>query len=294
VEHDPNQHGGNGHSAGGATAELTAIVCPYCGADQAPSDRCAACGGVFEPLSRQASQNQMGPWQIRDERHPFRPGCSYGTLRRLVAKGAVRRDTVLRGPTSRQFWARAIHVPGVAHLLGECHNCREAAGPDDYMCASCGVVFSVPEDRQFLGLGPVRLLPGQAPPEIVARSSLAEQRESPTRPETTPEPAPGPARPRTPSAERPATMPRAQTPGETRDMSPAEAASVSPMLRRQNRKIGQLRLVVGALVVLNLVLLLLLAVAASPRLRFGAGEAVPGDAPQTESAPATTPATEPE
>lgn len=290
MEHDSNQHESDSLGAGGATAQLTAIVCPYCGVDQAPSDRCAACAGVFEPLSRQASQNQMGPWQVRDERHPFRPGCSYATLRRLVAKGVVRRNTVLRGPTTRQFWARAINVPGVAHLLGECHNCREAAGPDDYMCASCGVVFSVPEDRQFLGLGPVRLLPGQAPPEIVARSSLAEQRTP------APAPEPSPARPRTPSAARPATMPRAhaQAPAETRDMSPAEAASVSPIVRRQSRKIGQLRLVVGALVVLNLALLLLLAVAASPRLRFGPGAEAPTEAAQTDAAPDESPAAEPE
>ena len=255
MEHHAHQHAG-----GGATAELQAIVCPYCGAEQPPAERCGSCGGVFEPLSRQASQNQMGPWYLRDERHPFRPGCSYATLRRLAARGVIRPDTVLRGPTTRQFWARAIHVPGVAHLLGECHNCHAPAQPDDYMCASCGVVFSTPEDRQFLGLGPVRLLPGQAPPEIVARSSMTEQREAP-KPES---------RPPAPSAERPLALPRrSAATEETRDIAPGEAPGAQAKLRRVQRRLGQLRLIVGALVALNLILLLLLVVAASPRLQFG-------------------------
>jgi len=272
VEHEAHEHG-----SGGATAELQAIVCPYCGAEQAPAERCVSCGGMFEPLSRQASQNQMGPWYIRDERNPFRPGCSYATLRRLAARGAIRRDTVIRGPTTRQFWARAIHVPGVAHLLGECHNCHATAQPDDYMCASCGVVFSTPEDRQFLGLGPVRLLPGQAPPEIVARSSLTERREAPH--------APAESKPPTPSAERPLALPqKAAATDETRDLAPGETPGALAKTRRLQRRLGQLRLIVGALVALNLLLLLLLAVAASPRLQFGGAGAGDGAAAETPAA----------
>ena len=57
------------------------ILCPYCGNTQKTPDRCEGCGGLFEPLSRKATQIKMGPWFIRDKNNPFRPGCSYEVLR---------------------------------------------------------------------------------------------------------------------------------------------------------------------------------------------------------------------
>jgi hypothetical protein len=131
------------------------------------------CGGFFEPLSQQATQNAMGPWFIRDEEQPFHPGCSYATLTRLAEKGRITPDTVLRGPTTHQFWSAARDTPGVAHLLGQCHNCHARASADSYMCSACGAVFASPEDRQHLGLSPVRPLPGQAPARTIADSVLA-------------------------------------------------------------------------------------------------------------------------
>lgn len=157
------------------TPRAPRLPCPYCGALQSASAaQCEACGGLFEPLSRQASQNAMGPWWIRDEHRVFQPGCSYDTLRRLVRRGKIERDTVIRGPTTRQFWMLAQDAPGVSHLLGLCYACHGEAGSEEYMCRSCGAVFDAPVDRQRLGLAPVRLLPGQAPPEQVAASTLAE------------------------------------------------------------------------------------------------------------------------
>lgn len=269
-DEQPQRGGSNG-----ATAELRSIVCPYCGAEQPPGERCRDCGGIFEPLSRQATQNQMGPWSIRIEDQPFRPGCSYATLRRLVARGKVRPDAVIRGPTTRQFWARARDVPGVAHLLGECHHCRERASPDDYMCAACGAVFSAPEDRQFLGLGPVRLLPGQAPPEVVARSSFAQSTDAPR---------PGVADaspPRSPSSERPLTLPRPQAASvsETVDRTVDAPAPGGSATARLKRRIGRLQMIIAALMALNLLLLVIFLIAMNPRVRFGVGQ---GGAPPQE------------
>ncbi len=139
---------------------------------QAP--RCQACGGLFDPLSRQASQNAMGPWWVRDESKPFHPGCSYDTLRKLVSRGKVQGETVIRGPTTRQFWMLAKDTPGVSHLLGLCYACHGEAGSEEYMCRRCGAVFEAPQDRQRLGLAPIRLLPGEASPEQVAASTLAQ------------------------------------------------------------------------------------------------------------------------
>ncbi len=155
-------------------------LCPYCGGVSPDMTQCEHCKGQFEPLSRQATQNAMGPWQIKDPKNPFLPGCSYERLRRAVVQGRVVRSTVVRGPTTRQFWSFACNAPGVAVLLGECHACHAEAKPDEYMCAKCGVLLSPATDRQSLGLSAVTLLPGEAPAEVVASTSLG----SITRPQT--------------------------------------------------------------------------------------------------------------
>lgn len=148
--------------------QLRSIVCPYCGSVTPDSGRCSQCNGRFDPLSRQATQNQMGPWEIRDDRVPFRPGCSYTTLTRLVDQGVIKPETVLRGPSTRQFWMLAKHAPGVAHKLGVCHNCQTHVKPDAFSCPNCQATFEVERDRQHLGLGPARPLPGQGLPEVLA------------------------------------------------------------------------------------------------------------------------------
>jgi hypothetical protein len=150
------------------TPRLRSIVCPYCGTVTPDGGRCVGCSGRFDPLSRQATQNQMGPWEIRDERVPFRPGCSYATLIRLIDQGTVTGETVLRGPSTRQFWMLARHTPGVGHRFGHCHNCGTQVKPDAFSCPSCEASFEVERDRQHMGLGPARPLPGQGLPEVLA------------------------------------------------------------------------------------------------------------------------------
>lgn len=147
------------------------ILCPYCGRVSTAGKRCSACGGFFDPLSRQATQNSMGPWFIRDEAAPFRPGCSYETLSELVRRGKVQTGTVIRGPTTRQFWNLAGRTPSVANLLGQCHNCRREVNPDAAACPACAAPFTPEMDRQHLGLAPVHLLPGQAPPESIVAAA---------------------------------------------------------------------------------------------------------------------------
>lgn len=173
--------GGNGTHPASASPQSPAsgrVLCPYCGHTQPASPQCEQCKGLFEPLSRQATQNAMGPWQVRNERNPFGPGCSYAKLREMVARGKVTRETIIRGPSTRQFWTVACNAPGVAVLMGECHACHTRVDPDDYMCKRCGTVLTYQADRQHLGLAPIKLLPWEASPAEVASSglNLAEQR----------------------------------------------------------------------------------------------------------------------
>jgi len=129
------------------------ILCPYCGNTQAdPKDRCAACGGFFDNLSLKVTQQHMGPWFIRDRHHPFRPGCSYEVLRKQIERGKVKPTTILRGPTTRQFWSVARNVPGVAHLMGYCHECGGHVDRDAEQCPHCRARFFEPRIRDKMGL----------------------------------------------------------------------------------------------------------------------------------------------
>src|SRR5690606_23219193 len=99
---------------------------------------------------------------------PFRPGCSFATVRKMIERGQIARRTILRGPTTRQFWTFADRTPSVANLLGMCHNCHAEVAPDTFLCAACGASFTPETDRQYLGLAPRRPLPGEAPADEVA------------------------------------------------------------------------------------------------------------------------------
>ena len=121
----------------------------------------------------------MGPWAIRDPLHPFRPGCSFETIRKLAATGRITPTTVMRGPTTRQSWLFAGRTPAVANLLGLCHNCQREANPDARACPACGASFLHEADRQFLGLAPVHLLPGQASPESIASAAAPKTEVTP-------------------------------------------------------------------------------------------------------------------
>ncbi|MBX2850154.1 MAG: hypothetical protein KTR15_00245 [Phycisphaeraceae bacterium] len=128
--------------------------CPYCGHPHDSSDvgRCSSCNGLFEPLSQIATQLAMGPWYVRDEDRPFMPGFNEAILRQQVATGRITANTILRGPTTNQFWANAADTPGVSRLMGTCHSCHQAVEPTDTTCQFCKADLSLPDDVDALGL----------------------------------------------------------------------------------------------------------------------------------------------
>ena len=171
------------------------LVCPFCGESRDESAMCPSCGGRTDPLSRQATQNEMGPWFVRDEAQPFRPGCRIETMERWVRTGRVQADSVIRGPSTHQNWVLATRAPGVARLFGLCHSCGESVGQEEVLCRSCGTLLTIERDRQHLGLSPVRPLPGQGTPNETAQSLLTAEpvvqaaRHVPVRPAANPAPA---------------------------------------------------------------------------------------------------------
>jgi hypothetical protein len=157
-------------------AKTKALICPYCGVTQPIAERCRSCGGLFEPLSRQATHNAMGPWFVRDPERPFQPGCSYETLVKLIERRHVNKLTIIRGPTTRQFWTIARRVPGIAHLLGHCHECDASVDPDEHACHACGAQFGAYLDRNYMGLPEVRALPWEARIDDVEPYGLGDGR----------------------------------------------------------------------------------------------------------------------
>jgi len=137
------------------------IICPYCGTRQSHKQTdeegtCETCGGQFDAFSRQASQNEMGPWYIRNENNPFKPGCSYQTLVRLIKRGSITEHTILRGPTTLQFWQLANTVRGISHLFGKCHTCEATVKQTATTCSTCRAQFAIKTGRQILGLSQSR------------------------------------------------------------------------------------------------------------------------------------------
>jgi len=127
-------------------------LCPYCGDWQKSHDHCDACGGVFDQLSQRATVIAMGPWFVRNKRFPYLPGCSYAVLRQQVEAERIDAGTILRGPTTRQFWSVAKNVPGVSHLVGFCWSCGAPATTGDARCGSCGSPFGGVDAANALGL----------------------------------------------------------------------------------------------------------------------------------------------
>jgi hypothetical protein len=94
----------------------------------------------------------MGPWYVRDEDRPFMPGFNEAILRQQVTAGRITANTIVRGPTTNQFWTNAADAPGVSRLMGTCHSCHQPVEPTDTTCQFCKADMSLPDDVDALGL----------------------------------------------------------------------------------------------------------------------------------------------
>src|SRR5690606_17226582 len=115
--------------------------------------------------------------------------------------------TVLRGPTTKQFWSIARHAPGVAHLLGYCHTCGEHVQPTAKLCPACGTSFGEVPQRNELGLAyPTPLAAQRAQRELELERDGAAPPQSPAADIrlATPRPAAAPGTRRVPA---PAAVP---------------------------------------------------------------------------------------
>jgi hypothetical protein len=112
--------------------------CVYCGqVIPRTSDRCPHCRTSFSLAVRKASREVLGPWYYLDPRNPSGRGVTFETLIKMIEKGRIRPDSIIRGPTTQQDWMYAAEVPRLAKYLGMCPHCFAEAKPEDTYCTHC-------------------------------------------------------------------------------------------------------------------------------------------------------------
>ena len=112
--------------------------CVYCGQVIARgSERCPHCRTSFSLAVRRASRDILGPWFYLDPRNPSGRGVTFEMLVKMVEKGRLQADSIVRGPTTHQDWMYAAETPRLAKYLGLCPHCFASAKPEDTYCTSC-------------------------------------------------------------------------------------------------------------------------------------------------------------
>ncbi|MBM4019742.1 MAG: hypothetical protein FJ288_15710 [Planctomycetes bacterium] len=112
--------------------------CVYCGQVIPRSEeRCPQCKTSFSLAVRRASREVMGDWFYLDSRNPSGRGVTFETLIKMIEKGRIRPDSVVRGPTTHQDWLYAAEAPRLAKYLGMCPHCFAEAKPEDTYCTRC-------------------------------------------------------------------------------------------------------------------------------------------------------------
>ena len=126
-------------------------VCPFCGT-QRDSDlgACPNCSLEDSPTTRSATRSKLGPWYVLQSRNPSAPGMNFETLMVLVQKGRVTARSIVRGPTTGQFWRHAARVKGVSRQFGLCWNCGADVLKNTRACPACKRVQEPPDDPDVL------------------------------------------------------------------------------------------------------------------------------------------------
>jgi tetratricopeptide (TPR) repeat protein len=91
----------------------------------------------FSLAVRRASREVMGDWFYLDPRNLSARGVTFETLIKMIEKGRIRTDSVVRGPTTQQDWMHAAEAPRLAKYLGQCPHCFAEAKPEDTYCTRC-------------------------------------------------------------------------------------------------------------------------------------------------------------
>ena len=215
----------------GGTVPSGKVVCPFCGSvnDRPAHDydntACPRCSMADTPATRQATRARLGPWFVRQNRNPAAPGMKFDTLMALVKRGQVTAQSVVRGPTTNQFWRFAAQVKGLSREFGLCYNCATPVDKAATICPQCNRMQEPPANPDvLLENAPTATAPTSAvsaPPPTVHREIKPPAPQPPA-----PMPAAEPAFVPAAAATATAVEPRPQ-----RSPSPAPRREPSPVMR---------------------------------------------------------------
>ena len=104
---------------------------------RARADRCPQCRTSFSIAVRKASREIIGPWYYLDPRNPSGRGVTLETLLKMIEKGRLRPDSIVRGPTTHQDWMYAAETPRLAKYFGMCPHCFGEVKPEETFCTHC-------------------------------------------------------------------------------------------------------------------------------------------------------------
>jgi hypothetical protein len=158
----------------GKAAAPTVHVCPFCGTiSDRVDEACHRCTMENTALTRQATRARIGPWYVMQNRNPGAPGMKCSTLLGLVRKGQITPKTVIRGPTTHQFWRFAARVKGISREFGLCFSCGTRLDSKAVECPRCGKSQELPPNPDTLLEGD--LYATDAPyDEVKSSASLAD------------------------------------------------------------------------------------------------------------------------
>jgi len=155
-----NDSGGGYQGNAGGNAEMPwaddQMPCVYCGRlIPRHADRCPECKTSYSLAVRRASREVVGPWFYLEARNLSNRGVDFTTILKLIEKGRLKRNSVVRGPTTQQDWMYAAEVPLLSKHLGVCPHCFGPAGAEQEFCDHC---------HRSLDERPARLRPGVSEP----------------------------------------------------------------------------------------------------------------------------------
>jgi len=188
--------------------------CVYCGkVIERGSDRCPHCRTSYSLAVRKASREVVGDWFYLDPRNPSGRGVTFETLIKMIEKGRIRPDSVVRGPTTHHDWMYAAEAPRLAKYLGMCPHCFAEAKPEDTYCTHCQLNMNERPAEARPDAGPDQIKEPFHKPAYEMEEQLAEAAKTDEEPPT-PAPRPAPAGPRPAAARGPSPKPELK-PSET-------------------------------------------------------------------------------
>lgn len=134
------------------TASSGGTVCPFCAHIRTdPVGSCPKCTMEDTPSTRRSTGERIGPWFVLQRKNPTAPGLRLSVLLTLARRGHVTPKSIVRGPTTGQFWKFASQVKGLSSVFGICWHCGASVSPEATTCPKCRSAQDMPEDPdQFL------------------------------------------------------------------------------------------------------------------------------------------------